>query len=180
MKLLKSGMLFMTAVLFMMTTYSCGIKYNIKGRVVDSETGKPIEGAAVSLHWYDYQLLPRLTGMGSGFESLAVYESLTDANGYFETTYLLSGDYDLAVYKKGHVCWNSKNIFNPDPGGKLFKRTDYELKDGTVIKLELFKECYSRYEHARFIEFHVQSPYAGRIFLDAIAHESEIFYGGKK
>jgi len=32
----------------------CSLKYTVKGKVVDAETGEPLEGAVYAVHWYTY------------------------------------------------------------------------------------------------------------------------------
>jgi hypothetical protein len=116
----------------------------ITGQVVDAETGKPIENAAVYIYWSK-------TGSGppglAGDVEVEVAETLTDAEGFFNipkySTFFK--DYEMTIYKKGYVCWNSIDIFPT-----YEKRKDFKLKNGMVIKLEYFKEKYSKLKHARF------------------------------
>jgi hypothetical protein len=131
-------------ILFLaMPTLACG-KSIIGGQVVDADTGKPIEEAAVYINW---------TKSGSGPPGLAgtvrveVAEVLTDAEGLFKVPKYstLFKDYRIAVYKKGFVCWSSEDIFPT-----YEERKGFRLKDGMVIKLEPFKEEYSREAHANF------------------------------
>ncbi len=174
---LKSKMILSAALFFILSTFSCGIKHNIKGRVIDAETGQPIEGAAVAIHWYHYRLSHQLIGFTSGFEHIAAYETLSDSDGYFETTKHMKGECDLGVYKKGYVCWGDDYIFNPY--GIDLKREDHQLKNGMIIKLEPFKKHYDKYKHSKFV-LEVDSEYFGRIFAKAIKDEVMIRYGIKR
>ncbi len=170
---LKSKIILSAALFFILSTFSCGMKHNIKGRVVDAETGKPIEGAAVSLHWYHYRLSHRLIGLTSGYENIALYETLSDSDGFFETTKHFKGEYDLNIYKKGYVCWSDDYIFNPD--GRDIRREAFELKSDLTIKLEPFKNHYDRYEHAKFV-MDIDSTENGPVFKKAIKHETLLYY----
>jgi hypothetical protein len=141
------------------TTYSCSsIRYDIKGRVIDEETQKPVEGAAIMLHYYHHLLLPRLTGLSSGYEAIATYESQTDADGYFEITKHLGGDCKMSVYKKGYIGWNSEVIFTPDDPDRF--ESGIEREDSAYIgywmEVDLKPNTYTdedtRYKHANFID----------------------------
>jgi len=61
----------------------------------------------------------------------------------------------MGVYKKGYICWSSKEDFlvNPqvrDPHeAKLRNRSG--LEDGFRIRLKPFQETYSRAQHAGFV-----------------------------
>lgn len=171
--------LFIVALFLLLSTQACGMKYNIKGRVVDSETGKPIEGAAVSLHWFHYQLIPSCVGLTSGFEHLATYETLTDPDGYFEITKRLTGEYDMEVYKMDYVCWSDDHIFNPGSNGANLKREGFELENDMIIKLEPFKNDYSRENHAEFVIKYISNTHNGPIFNNAIQTERAIFFRSK-
>jgi hypothetical protein len=156
-------------ILFLaMPTLACG-RSIIGGQVVDAETGKPIEGAAVYINW---------TKSGAGPPGLAgtvtveVAETLTDAEGFFKVPKysILFKDYSMAVYRKGYVCWSSEKIF---PTWE--DRKDFKLKNGMVIKLEYFKEGYSREDHGRFTVFMSISRHAPGLFDDAINSERLLF-----
>ncbi len=176
MKALKSKIILSAALFFILSTFSCGMKHNIKGRVVDAETGDPIEGAAVAIHWYYYRLSHQIIGFTSGFKHIATYETLSDSNGNFETTKHLKGEYDLGVYKKGYVCWGDDYIFNPE--GTNIKREDHQLESGMIIKLEPFKNHYDKFKHSKFV-MKVDSIYYGPVFNRAIEDEVLLFYRTK-
>lgn len=178
MKRLRKASLFIITLLLFLSTQACGMKYNIKGRVVDSETGKPIEGAAITTLWYHYQLMPRLTGLASGYETIATYDTLTDSDGYFETTKHLSVVYDIGVYKKEYVGWCDNYIFNPE--GEKMKRDDFDLGNNMVIKLEPFKKHYSKFDHAKFVVEYVDNNSNGPTFNNAIRNEIIIVFRKKK
>jgi len=163
------SLLILICISLTLTTSACGARWIIKGRVVDAETEKPIEKAAVHISWWK---------SGSGPPGLAgdvqveVAEDLTDAEGLFEVpkySTLLKW-YDMAVYKKGYVCWSSEKIFPTWEEKKNFK-----LRDGMMIKLERFKEEYSREDHARFTVFMSINKKSPGLFDSAIKSEDELF-----
>lgn len=179
MKSLQFIMFIMATLFLMLTTQACtGITYNVKGRVVDAETGEPIKGAAISSLWYHYQLVPRLAGLSSGSEVLGTYDTLTDSDGYFETTKHLSGVNDISVYKKGYVGWCDNYIFNPT--GKKLKRDDFDFGNNMIIKLEPFKEHYSKTKHAAFVVEYLQHTSSGSTFTKAIGNEKKNYYKNNK
>lgn len=140
----------------------------ITGQVVDAETGKPLENAAVYIYW---------SKMGSGPPGLAgrveveVAETLTDAEGFFKIPKYstLFKHYRMAVYKKGYVCWSSDDIFPT-----YEKRKGFSLEDGMVIKLKHFKGEYSKEKHAIFSTTSSIGRNMPGIFDDAIKEEKKI------
>ena len=140
----------------------------ITGQVVDAETGKPIEGAAIYIYWGKTRLDP--PGLPSGVK-VEVAEDLTDAEGFFKVPKYstLFKHYRMAIYKKGYVCWSSRKIFPTYEERKGFK-----LKNGMVIKLERFKKEYSREKHARFTVFSSINRNEPGLFDDAIKSEDKL------
>jgi hypothetical protein len=142
----------------------------VTGRVVDAETGNPIENAAVFIKWTKPG--PGPPGL-AGTIRLEVAETLTDADGPFKvprySTLFWGKEYSMFVYKKGHVCWSSRKIFPT-----YEERKDFKLKNGMVIKLERFKEEYSKEKHASFtLDWSVGRKMPG-LFDDAIKSEIEL------
>jgi hypothetical protein len=140
------------------------------GLVVDAETGKPVDKAAVLIRWTKPASGP--PGL-AGTDILEVAETLTDAEGLFNvpkySTLFWGKKYRMAVYKKGYVCWCSKKFF---PTYK--ERNGLKLKNGMVIELERFKEEYSREKHASFtLDCSVSRKRLG-LFDDAIKSEKEL------
>ena len=131
--------------LFLMGAATTGCAKNIiRGNVVDSETGQPIEKAALFIEWMQRKGMPGLT-YSSKIESI---ETLSDSEGSFEVPLhsVRTHDFKLIVYKKGYVCWSSERVF------PSFEKTqDFSLKDGMLIELETFKPHYSREKHALFV-----------------------------
>lgn len=116
----------------------------ITGRVVDAETGEPIEGAVVLVEWTITKGLP---GM-SYSESYEVKEALTDKEGKIRISGVLNPlvKGHVTVYKKGYVAWDDRFIF-PD----YKKRTDFKWQPGYVFKLDKFKPEYNHNAHWAFI-----------------------------
>ena len=164
---LSMSLLILVCTVLTLSTSACG-RWMIKGTVIDAETEKPIEHAAVSIYWGK---------SGSGPPGLAgdvqveVAEDFTDAEGHFEVPKYstLLKHYSMAVYKKGYVCWSSEKIF---PTWE--ERKNFKLKDGMSIKLERFREQYSREKHARFtLNCSVNRKMPG-LFDEAIKSEIEL------
>jgi hypothetical protein len=118
----------------------------ISDRVLDAETGQPIEGAVVLVQWTVTKGMPGITYN----EVYKIIEEETDKNGRFT----ISGIYNplvnppyIVIYKAGFVAWRNDFIF---PGWE--KRTDFKYENGLVIKLEKFKEGFSYEEHHGFMD----------------------------
>lgn len=163
-KLSISSLLLMFILLILSTSASA--RSIITGQVVDAETGKPLENAAIYIYWGKTGSGP--PGLAGGVR-VEVAEVLSDAKGLFKipkySTFFKH--YRMAVYKKGYVCWSSEDIFPT-----YEKRKGFDLEDGMVIKLERFKEEYSKIAHANFT-LSSSSDRRG-LFEDAIKSEIEI------
>lgn len=149
----------------------------VKGQVVDAETGKTIEGAAVAIKWYEYKFGPPYA---SGYNKIEVAEDLSDAEGYFQLPKYTFKRHYMGVYKTGYICWNSERIFHPD---RIFyktrfeKRKDHKFKNGIVVKLAPFKDTYPRDKHARFTvdtSIEISTSTIG-IFGESIKFERELY-----
>jgi hypothetical protein len=130
---------------------SCGMHYNIKGKVIDARTGEPVEGAVVAINWIRYKIAP--PGLPTPKERYGTAEDLTDAQGVFTIPKYPIGTHYMGVYKSGYVCWSSDRIFNPQ--GK----TDDEriihhwekISNGMVVKLEPKTIDFPEVKHASFV-----------------------------
>lgn len=142
-----------TTILLLSALLLGGCYGAIRGKVVDAETGAPIEGAVAMAEW------TRTKGLGNTYTvSAKVVEAVSDMEGNFE----LEGCYrpfvnepDLTIYKKGYVAWNNVLIF---PSYKV--REGFNWKNGSVFKMERFKEEYSYGEHVSFIRKSINSTMA--------------------
>jgi hypothetical protein len=136
-------------VLMIMTTTGCGMRYMVKGKIIDMDTGQPIEGAVVSILWK--KVSEWLPGLGTSYKILEQFDCFTGPDGEFKipkrasiTDSFLS--YRMAVYKKGYVCWENEDIFPT-----YEKRKGFRIKYGMTIELDPFKEGYSKSRHAAFV-----------------------------
>lgn len=135
---------FYVLVLMMLLHICQGCTRPITGKIVDAETGQPIEGAILLVEW------TKVHGFGNSYTSSEkAVEVLSNKNGvvnipgYNDPTVQSP---DVTVYKPGYVAWNNKWIF-PDRR----KRTDFEWGDGYVFKLDKFREEYSYVAHEDFV-----------------------------
>lgn len=141
----------------------------IKGRVIDAETGAPIEGAIVLVEW------TKKHGFGDSWtESFKVVEALSDKDGNVQIEGCNSPFVeppDVTVYKKGFVAWSSRWIF-PDYRG----RSDFKWGD-SVYKLEHFKDGYSYIDHTDFIGLSINASMnikSKRTFEKAYSWEDQL------
>jgi hypothetical protein len=119
--------------------------------VVNDDSGKPIAGAAVAIRWLS---VPDHRNANSSTTFKAA-QDVSDARGFFNIPVFLNRDYVMGVYKKGYVCWSSKEDFLNDPQVKdshdAKLRNSAVIEDGLKIRLNPFKETYSREQHAGFV-----------------------------
>jgi hypothetical protein len=159
----KSGLLMFSIVLSISIT-ACGFHYNIKGRVVDENTGKPIEGASIAIHWTGKKIDAVLAPYADGTYTVEIAKDISDEDGYFQIPYHALKSFDMGVYRKGYVCWDSRHIFlQREPikikdqfGIRTYDikdRTGFKVRDGMVIELEPFTatELIVRARHASFV-----------------------------
>jgi len=134
------NILLLLSVLFSTT----GCYGTLRGKVVDAETGAPIEGAVAMAEW------TKTKGLGNTYTvSAKVVEAVSDKDGNIE----LDGYYspfvdkpDLTIYRKGYVAWNNQLIF---PSYSV--REGFDWKSGQVFRMEKFKEGYSFFKHLEFV-----------------------------
>jgi hypothetical protein len=156
------------------------MKLMVKGRVVDSVTGQPIEGAAVAIKWVHEKFA--LPGLGSNREYLGTTETLTDDDGVFVIPRYIWRDYYMGVYKEGYVCWSSETNFNPH--GKTYeemfeKRFWHSVTNGMTIQLETMPNDISfeqRKQHACFAGSVDTRLNPTDIFSKETRHEDELCF----
>lgn len=174
----------MLAILALSVLASCG-SMPIKGRVVDSVTGKPIEGAVVVAEW-TYEKTALLI-MHASTETYKVIEKLTDADGNFQiegvTKLFSSLDVSLSIYKRGYVCWNSKSIYTPGETKEIWvgshkmkvnggPREDFVWKTGQTYQLQPWQEGWSHEEHEFFFHSVIRTEAGDKNMIrDAIRWE---------
>ncbi len=156
-------------ILVCLLNMACGARWMVKGQVVDAQTSYPIEGAAVYIYWGKRGAGP--PGLAAETVEVEVAEDLTDIDGEFSVPKYWPWfiHYHMAVYKKGYVCWSTRKIFPA-----LEERRDFRLKNGMIIKLERFKEEYSKVQHAHFaLTSSTHRPGLG-VFNEAMKSELEL------
>ena len=165
---LKGGFIIFVALILCLSGSAWG-RSMVTGKVVDEQNGAPIEGAAVYIYWEKSHLGP--PGLGPKTEIVEIAEDQTDDAGQFTIPKYSTWfkHYQMAVYKKGYVCWSNEDIFP-----SIEKRTDFKLKNGVIIKLKLFKEEYSRVKHARFTRISATHRPGFGIFDSAIEAELDL------
>jgi hypothetical protein len=117
---------------------------SITGTVVDAKTGEPVEGAIILAQWTQSH------GIGLTYHTVyKVLETETDKAGRFSIPGVYSFFVDspiLVIYKKSYVAWRN------DLGFPEFKRrTDFKWQDNFIVRLERFKEDFSRDQHHMFL-----------------------------
>ena len=167
MKTKNSLILLIFLCIFLMPITSAVARSMVSGKVVDAETKGPIVGAAIYISWWKPAGLP---GLAYSVD-VEVAECLSDANGSFEIPIYstLFKDYQMAVYKKGYVCWSNEDIFPT-----FERREDFRLKNGMVIKMEHFKKDYSKERHAYFTTGSATNRKGTGLFDDAIQSERDL------
>ena len=144
----------------------------LTAKVVDAETGEPIEGAVVLVEWTIQKGIP---GLVHG-ESYKAVSAVTNKDGKVTISGVFNPFVDppqVTVYKKGYVAWNNLYIF---PNSE--DRQNFKYKNGMVIPLEKFKPDYSYIQHTMFILSSINSglgnPDSKKIMEDAIEWEENL------
>jgi len=120
----------------------------LSGKVVDADTGAPIDGAIVFCLWRITHGFPGLTHE----KEYQIVESATGQDGHFAlpgTWNPFVNSPDLSVYKKGYVLWNNKDVFQSKE-----RRRDFSWKSGVTMRLEKWKQEYSYDSQQSFVRFH--------------------------
>lgn len=143
---------------------------SIKGRVIDAETGKPIEGAVVLVEW------TKTKGFGLTYtESYKAAEAVSDKEGKFTLPGCYSpfvNEPNVTIYKKGYVAWSSRWIF-PD----YRNMENITWKNEYVVKMQRFSENESHDKHEDFIMSSINSSLnieSKKILFDAFEWEREL------
>lgn len=152
---LSKALLFIMCTLIVLLTTSCGTKHIVKGQVVDAKNGKPIEGASIAIHWIGKKTDSFFAPYASGTYTIEKAKDISDAEGFFNIPkYVIFTEYEMGVYKKGYVCWDSQDIFLKDTAKDRYykKRKGFKVKNNMIIELEPFTDDYSRVKHAYFTD----------------------------
>ena len=139
--------------LLILTLFACywGLEQPFTARVVDAETGEPVEGAVYLAAWYSTTWLEKAWFEGPSTKMSHFREGFTDANGeihvpgfWFKVPFI-GRDRNLTVYKPGYAMWNQDYIF---PSVK--KRKNFRFFD-RAAELEKWQEGFSYGNHNRFL-----------------------------
>ncbi len=111
----------------------------IEGKVIDKDTGKPLEGVMVVEAWEIYK--PGLHGTSGGY--LPLRETRTDSNGHYRLTargtmhidggYLDETSPWLIYFKPGYRFTSVMNEIYPDRRFEFYRKSDW---DGKTIEME--------------------------------------------
>ena len=133
--------------------YSAGCYPGITGKVVDSDTGRPIGRALVVAQW------TRSRGFGNTYHTIyKIIETETDAEGVFS----LSGVYsplvdqpNMIIYCRGYVPWRNDGDFEAH-----YKK--YIWENNKTYKLTKLNNTYSR----QMLHMFIQSGFIGSNYRD--------------
>jgi hypothetical protein len=138
---------FILAMAFVLMSTSA-FAYTFKGRVVDGETGKPIEGAVVVAHWNEEQATP--TGPHTRLKE--VKETLTDKEGRWKIRGPRGGEFgnvkaflslimghftnrpEFIIFKPGY-CSLPQGLYIDVCRKGIKKRNGHRTGDGSTIEL---------------------------------------------
>ena len=146
-RLIRSTLtLILAGILLMLSLTACAPKYNINGRVLDTETEHPIKGAAVAIRWVDDHPEANST-KSQTFDSA---KDFSDKNGHFNIPGHPDKYFVMGVYKEGYVCWSNRSRFTGGKEKAKIARQDLQVTDGMQVRLEPLKAGHSRDQHASF------------------------------
>jgi hypothetical protein len=130
---------------------SSGCYYpGINGKVVDTETGQPLEGAVVVAQWRKTRGIPGL--QYSDLHKAA--ETSTDKEGAFSfsgTFGLLLEPPRMLIYKEGYIPWRNDSIF---PSSNIVK--DNEWNNEVTYKLDVFSDKYTFKQLYSFMSYGIK------------------------
>lgn len=152
---MKNCLLLVVTFLLVFATTDCYA--DISGTVIDTETGKPIEGAVVFMEW------TKTKGLGLTYtETYKIIEKLTDKEGNFKVSRVLNPFVNpptIVIYKKGYVAWRNDIIF-PD----YKKREDFQWGIPLFFRLESFKKTYSHSQHLFFFQSDINLNTSSKLY----------------
>jgi hypothetical protein len=144
-------------------------------KVLDEQTGKPIEGAVAIAYTIKYHGLP---GLQYAHDN-EIVEGITDAEGMV-TIPPLSQIPRMKVYKPGYVGWDSRYVYLGCYKGASYWDFRYERRDGFEYKGQTFylkpwknkPMDVSHYSHWKFI--YMNLPTKSKIHFKNIVDQYEI------
>jgi hypothetical protein len=169
----KCGYLTTLCALFILFGFSSACAKSIViVRIVDAETGKPIKEAIIAYRWYKHKL--GVPGLPTEDTTVDAGEEISGDDGTVkipEYSTLLNS-LKMVVYKKGYVCWSNLNIFP-----SFEQRKNFELEDGIIIRVEPFKQEYSKKRHADFVWYVSTGLPQGPRLGEALEEEMRLLLG---
>ena len=135
-----------TFILLGLILAACTPKCMLNGRVVGAETQYPIEGAAVAIRWYE-----NIDNNGAATtRTIDVNQGLSDEDGKFKFPDHRNNNYVMGVYKEGYICWSSRSRFSNGAKPAAIPKSDQEVQNEMVVRLERLKGGHSEDQHASF------------------------------
>jgi len=136
-------------LLVLLLSASCG-SAPYTARVVDAETGEPVEGAVYLAVWWKTVSGKKAWFEGPSTEMARFVEGRTDEKGWvsvprFWLRFPFARERTLTLYKPGYVLWNQKYVFPTRE-----KRADFSGKNRDV-RLERWKDEFSHGIHDDFL-----------------------------
>ena len=179
-----SNFFIVTVTVFIMITFgfqveSLGMANNREPTsiVVDSDTGKPIEGAVALAIWRKKSVKERAWFEGGTMIPVRIEEVLSDKEGHiyidgFWGWHMFKTYYPrLTIYKPGYICWDQKSIYINET--KTDKRNDF-TKESRIVRMKKVSKKFSYIEHERFISSVTINEYyktPNKVFDSAFEYE---------
>jgi uncharacterized GH25 family protein len=142
----KRALLLISIALFFFLA-ACAPKSIINGRVIDAETGRPIQDAAVAIRWFESQSEDN----SKTAHTFDAAQDLSDKDGNFSIPEYQNRKYAMGVYKEGYICWSNRSDFSSGTREKTSLRFPPNVENGMEIRLAPLKEGHSRNKHAGFV-----------------------------
>ena len=144
----------------------------ITARIIDAESGEPVNEAIVAYWWYREKLI--MPGMPTKIVTIDAGEEISGDDGSVELPKhsTLLYNLDMVAYKKGYVCWSNRRLF---PTWE--QRKDFKLEHGMVILIEPFKQEYSKRRHADFVSQETTGFPEGPRLGEAVTKELQVLIG---
>ncbi|MCP4024649.1 MAG: carboxypeptidase-like regulatory domain-containing protein [Desulfobacteraceae bacterium] len=182
---MNSTLRILTIVLILLTLAGCAITHKFGpylGKVIDAETGEPIEGAVVHIRFYTRSGTPA----GANLNYEGSIECLTDKNGKFNLSYrgitfrplnLWDKKVIIYIFKPGYGVfpWHKGGSITPEPE----KRCCIEKNQFAVVRLPQLKTDMERRRNLRSIYLDDDIPYKKQKLLFDLVNKEEISIGLK-
>jgi len=166
------------ALLLLSGVSSACAKSIINARIVDAENGQPIKDVIVAYRWYKEKLV--VPGLPTEDITVEAGEEISDDDGTVRIPKYstLLNDFRIVAYKRGYVCWSNLKIF---PTWE--KRENFSLEEGIILRLDRFKDDYSREKHVNFFGSMRTGLTKGSRLMEALRQERILLHtmqGGTK